>query len=294
MGNFDIKNLPELAVIGWPLLKTFSPPMQNAALKELQIPWRYEPIPVPQEELKEFFHLAYQKMVGFNVTMPHKGDAYKFCDTVDDFAQKSLSVNTVVFERKDGKTLIKGYNTDAPGLLKSLSERTKEDFKSDVAVIFGAGGAAAGCAAALAFSGTTRIALVNRNVEKAKNMADNLKTKFDGIEFLALGVEEKEKISDTLKDSQLIVSCIPEEGAYLYEEFLQTTGKTEKIYCDLSYGENPGRLFKKAAKEGFITVSGLEVLLWQGVFAFEIFTGKKAPADVMRKALESIAGSWWF
>ncbi|MGB9976850.1 shikimate dehydrogenase family protein [Thermovenabulum sp.] len=294
MGKFDIKNLPELAVIGWPLLKTFSPPMQNAALKELNIPWRYEAIPVPQEELKEFFHLASQKMVGFNVTMPHKGDVYLMCDEVDDFAQKSSSVNTVVFERKDGKTVIKGYNTDAPGLLKSLSERAKGEFKKDIAVIFGAGGAAAGCAAALASWKMKKIAVVNRNVEKAKKMVDDLKTKFDGIEFSALYVKDKKEVFDIVKESNIVVSCIPEEGAALYQEFLEGNENKEKIFCDLSYGERPGRLFKRAAEKGFIGVSGIEVLLWQGVFAFEIFTGEKAPADVMRKVLESIAGSWWF
>lgn len=293
MSDTFFYELPELAVIGWPLSKTFSPVMQNAALKKLNIPWKYEAIPVPQERIKEFFKTASLRMVGFNVTMPYKGEAYKMCAFTDDFAKKSGSVNTVVFEKNNGNVIIHGYNTDAPGLLRSLSERAGENFRANSAVIFGAGGAAAGCAAALASSGTVTITIVNRNTEKAKGMAESLRENFNNVDFRVLSVGEKSEIMKALTYSELIVSCIPEEGAIFYEAFLDIEGAEKKVYCDLSYGENPGRLFTKALKNGFMTVSGLDILLWQGVFAFEIFTGQKAPVEVMKKALLEKTGSWW-
>jgi len=44
-------------------------------------------------------------------------------------------------------------------------------------------------------------------------------------------------------------------------------------------------LLQQASKKGCKTLNGLGMLLWQGVFAFELWTGKKPPVEVMRKEL---------
>ncbi|MDN5331694.1 MAG: shikimate dehydrogenase [Tepidanaerobacteraceae bacterium] len=283
--------MPELAVIGWPLDKTFSPLMQNAALKSVGLLWKYEAIPVPPEYLKEFFSKASEEMRGFNVTMPHKRLVYELCTEKDNFARISGAVNTVVFKRKGKKIESFGYNTDGPGLLKSLREKAKAK-RIDSALFLGAGGAAAGGIAALLTSGTKRIYIANRTLKKAKELAENFRKKFDGAEFKVIALEKVE-ICDALKEVELIVNCIPEEKAADFEEIFEKRDAPGKIFCDFSYGEKPGRLYSKAKELGFVTVSGVEILLWQGAYAFEIFTERECPVDSMKKALVEKVGSWW-
>jgi shikimate dehydrogenase len=283
------KVLPELAVIGWPLQKTFSPIIQNAALKSLGITWRYEAIPVPPDEVDKFFFKASKTMKGFNVTMPHKYRAYELCDEKDDFANICGAVNTVVFRQIEGKIKIFGYNTDGPGLMRALRERAKKTIGS--ALFLGAGGAAAGGIAALLASGTSRIYIANRTLKKAEDLAESFRRKFKTSEIMAIELK-REQILEALKEAELVVNCIPDEGAASLEDFLVEDGK-DRIFCDFSYGEKPGRLYLRAEKAGYTMVSGIEILVWQGAYAFEIFTGVECPVESMKNALVEKIGSWW-
>ncbi|MGB9814209.1 MAG: shikimate dehydrogenase [Thermovenabulum sp.] len=293
MVKLELNEMPELAVIGWPLHKTFSPIMQNAALKSAGLSWRYEAIPIPKEHLSDFFFHASQKMRGFNVTMPYKSDVYKLCSEVDDFAQKCGAVNTVVFHREGTESKPYGYNTDGPGLLKALSEKVGNEIKISSSIILGAGGAAAGCAAALASFGVKTISIINRTMYKAEELAKTMGQNFKNVKWNVLNLEEGDKLQKAFEDAELIVNCIPEEGALLFEPIIEKCDAKDKMFCDLSYSEKPGKLYLKAQKMGYIVVSGIDVLLWQGVYAFEIFTGKPAPVKTMKDALTEKIGSWW-
>ncbi|MCF6096229.1 shikimate dehydrogenase [Thermovorax subterraneus] len=283
------KGLPELAVIGWPLKKTFSPIIQNAALKSSGIKWKYEAIPVPPDEVDKFFLKASKEMRGFNVTMPHKPRAYELCDERDNFADVCGAVNTVVFRQIEGKIKIFGYNTDGPGLMRALSERTKKTISS--ALFLGAGGAAAGGIAALLACGTGQIYIANRTLGKAEDLAESFRRNFKASKIAAIELK-REHILEVLKEVELVVNCIPDEGAASLEDVLTEDGKG-KIFCDFSYGEKPGKLYLRAEKLGYTMISGVEILVWQGAYAFEIFTGVECPVESMKNALKEEIGSWW-
>jgi shikimate dehydrogenase len=280
-----IAELPFLGIAGWPLTRTFSPAMQQAALDYAGLGWRYGTMAVPPAEFAAFVQRAAGKMRGFNVTIPHKRAMFDLCTLTDRFASLSQSVNTVVLEPGH----VHGYNTDGPGLIKALAERAEFAPLGCHAVLFGAGGAAAGCAAALGASGAASVTILNRTYERAEALCDVMKQKLPGVLWSAA---REEVASDLLSNVTLVVSCVPQESASLFAGLLKTS-RPGAVLVDLSYGEKPTDLQLAAKAASMKTVSGLEVLLWQGVEAFEIFTGISAPADVMRDALSFVAGRWW-
>ncbi|MGB9866980.1 MAG: shikimate dehydrogenase [Bacillota bacterium] len=293
MLRWDCSQLPELAVIGWPLDHTFSPPMQTAALRQTGFNWGYEAIPVPPEKVPEFFARASQTMKGFNVTMPHKFVAYQLCPVLDGLSAVCGSVNTVVFERKGPKSIPTGHNTDGPGLLTALKQRAGYEPAGSTVLVLGAGGAAAGCAAALARAGAASITIVNRTPERARELARNMEQMFDEVIWQWTGPNNYQAFREALSKTELVINCMPEEGAEQFAALVCGCPGNVKVLCDLSYNADPGALFLLAKQAGYRVVSGIEVLLWQGVYAFELFTAHKAPVEAMTQALVEVAGSWW-
>jgi shikimate dehydrogenase len=121
------------AIFGNPVSHSKSPLMHNLAFQGLGVDACYTRYLLENgEKLKEtFFKL---QLKGINITVPHKEHAYNACDLLDPFAQKVGAVNTIV--EREGK--LYGYNSDAPGFLRAISE-----FKEIESVLFlGAGGTA--------------------------------------------------------------------------------------------------------------------------------------------------------
>ncbi len=281
--------LPELGVIGWPLQKTFSPIIQNSALRAKKLEWRYEAIPVSPEELEYFFKTAAQHMIGFNVTIPHKRRVYELCDEKSPFARLCESVNTVVFEKGSDGARILGYNTDGPALIKALRIRGVKTIGS--VLCLGAGGAASSAIAAVLCYGAKYVAIANRTLEKAKAMTDHFAKIFPVTRFEVLELRN-EQVTWVAREVELVVNCLPEEVAARIENCF-TNSISNKLFCDYSYGEEPTRLYSKAKKLGYLTISGLEILVWQGAYAFEIFTKIRCPVESMIHSLKEKIGSWW-
>ncbi|HHV78619.1 MAG TPA: hypothetical protein GXX40_03230 [Firmicutes bacterium] len=285
--------LPELGVVGWPLKMTFSPLMQQAALQEVGLEWRYEAIPVPPEGFSAFFERASGIMHGFNVTMPHKAAAQRLCSVLDGLSAASGVVNTVLFVKGTQCPVSEGHNTDGPGLIRALAQRASFDTRGSCVVVFGAGGAAAGCVTALARSGAGRIIIANRTVARAEELISRMKPMFPETKWQTCPLNSSEWLNRHIAEADLLINCIPEDGAAeLAALFCELDGRG-KAFCDLSYSGEPGTLFRACKEAGFAAVPGLEVLLWQGVFAFELFTQRSAPVNVMRRALCKAAGEWW-
>ena len=144
------------AIFGNPVSHSKSPLMHNLSFKGLAYDACYtRHLLQDGTTLKEtFFNL---KLKGVNVTVPHKEHAYHACDVLDPFAQKIGVVNTIV--EREGK--LYGYNTDAPGFLKAISE-----FKEVKKVLFlGAGGTAQSTSSILREAGY-EVTLLNRGKER--------------------------------------------------------------------------------------------------------------------------------
>ena len=256
------------AIFGNPVSHSKSPLMHNIAFKGLGYYACYGRYLLKDgAKLREkFFDLG---LKGVNVTVPHKEYAYQSCDHLDPFARKVGAVNTIV--EKDGE--LYGYNTDAPGFLKAISE-----FRDIETVLFlGAGGTARSTSTILREEGY-RVTILNRGEERLRSFRENgfSTATFDSFEYEAFDLIIN-MTSAGLEDDLLPAP----------KEILDKVIPSSKACVDVIYGkETP---FLKLAKSyGKPTKDGSDMLLYQGIIAFEYFTahqyGFKKIKNFMRKA----------
>lgn len=271
-------------LIGYPVKHTYSPPMHNAAFNGLGINAVYLPFEVKPENLKDM--LSYAKAVGvrgLNVTIPHKENVLRFLDEIDTEASLIKAVNTIV--NKNGAFI--GYNTDGKGFVSSL----KEDFgmtpKGKNFFILGAGGASRAISFSLALSGAARIVLVDAIREKAIKLARSL-ARNTSCEAIALKREGR-TMKEMILNSHVLVNATPCGMKPRDPRVIDPALLHEGLYVtDVIYNPGMTRLLKDAKKRGARVSNGSGMLLHQGVIAFKLWTGKKAPAKAMRKALDRL------
>jgi shikimate dehydrogenase len=207
---------------------------------------------------------------GVNVTIPHKEKVIPLLDEISKEASFIGAVNTIV--NKNGHLI--GYNTDGKGFMQSLKESGILVDGKDILII-GAGGASRAISYYLSQNAKT-LSIYNRNKDRAKRLVQDLKK-----------ISSKVLIHDdisNINNFHIIINATPlglkkEDPLPLNISLL----KSNQIVCDLIYKKT--LLIEKASKKGCITVDGKGMLLWQGIFAFELWTGKKPQFEVMQKAL---------
>ncbi|AXH09873.1 shikimate dehydrogenase [Malaciobacter halophilus] len=261
-------NTQVYAIFGDPVEHSKSPQMHNSAFEFLNIDAVYKKHHLKDgKKLKEeFLNNLYS---GANITVPHKEQAFKQADEVVGIANEIQAVNTYI--KKDKKVI--AYNTDAPGFLKAI-----ESFKDvNKVLVLGAGGTAKAIALALQEK-KIDVTVVNRSDSKLEFFKQkNIKCfswKDFRLDYFDLVVNST---SAGLKDENL-----PMNKAQLENVFLNS-----KYAFDCVYGKETAFL-KLAKKEGLKTKDGEDMLLYQGLLAFELFTNTKADNSVvetMRKGL---------
>ncbi|QSG15058.1 shikimate dehydrogenase [Halapricum desulfuricans] len=254
-------------LIGNPVEHSLSPPMHEAAYDELGIDARYVTFE-PDAAAPAIDAASTLGVVGLNVTIPFKQDALDAVEP-DDLATRIGAVNTVEFT--DSGPV--GHNTDAVGAVRALREHgvTLEG----TAVVVGAGGAGRAVAFGLADAGM-RVRIANRTVERAHELAADVPGA-DGH-----GLDE---LSTLLKDANVLVNAT---SVGMDED--QSPVPAEALHADLTvldavYSPIETRLLSDAAAAGATTVDGAWMLLYQGVEAFERWTGQDAPVEAMNAAL---------
>jgi shikimate dehydrogenase len=265
------------ALIGDPVEHTMSPAMHNAAFQKLGLDYVYLPFRVESKQLKQAVAgFRALNVRGINVTIPHKVAVMPLLDKPDPLAEKIGAVNTVVND--NGK--LKGYNTDAEGFLQALLEHGFKP-KNKKVVVLGAGGASRAISYILAQQGAN-ITILNRKQELdwALDIARLIKTNFNQtVEALELS-----RLADVLPADLLVnatsVGMFP--NAKDSPAPAQLLSKVPLVF-DIVYNPIKTKLLKDAAVAGAKTVSGVDMLAWQGALAFEKWTGKKAPLDLMRR-----------
>ena len=267
-------------VIGDPIEHTMSPAMHNAAFREKGIDFLYVPFRVRKEELEKAIEgMRALNIKGLNVTIPHKVAVIPFLDELDPVAEKIDAVNTIVNE--DG--VLKGYNTDATGFLQALLENGIEPEGKNVLVL-GAGGASRAISLILADRGA-HLTILNRlqELDWAEELADRISQIF-GRETKAM-VLNRENLIKTLEKTDILVNAT---SVGMTPDIHQTPVdsdllKPELTVFDIVYNPIKTRLLREAESAGSRTISGVEMLVWQGALAFEKWTGLKAPVDLMRQ-----------
>jgi len=267
-------------LIGNPVSHSLSPNMHNAAFKKLDIDAAYLPFQVQKARLKEAISsLKKEGIAGFNVTIPFKSECMRYLDSVDPLAKMIGAVNTVLV--KGGRLI--GKNTDYAGFLKSLRQDLNFSPKDKPVFILGAGGGARAVAFALASKGCQAIFVCDVKAQKAKALAGEVKKGFCKIKAQSCALKE---ISYLIKDCRLLVNCTP-LGMNDKDPLPIDTRLLHKglMVYDIIYTPLKTRLIKAAEKRSLKATGGVGMLLYQGVIAFELWTGKKAPVALMKKEL---------
>jgi len=266
-------------VIGDPVEHTMSPVMHNAAFREAGIDYLYVPFRVKKAELGQAIEgMRALNIKGLNVTIPHKVDVIQFLDELDPLAEKIGAVNTIVND--DG--VLTGYNTDATGFLQALLERGIEPEGKNM-VILGAGGASRAISFILADRGA-HLVILNRLLELdwAEELAKRISQIFSKeVEALELN---RENLTGALDRADILVNATsvgmsPDVDQTPVDSDLLRPGL---LVFDIVYNPIKTRLLREAEIAGAKTTSGIDMLIWQGASAFEKWTGRKAPVELMK------------
>ena len=258
-------------LFGFPVEHTLSPAMHNAAFTQLGMDCCYVPFLVHPDLLEGAVQsVKALNLAGVNVTVPHKEAVIEFLDEVDREALFIGAVNTIV--HREGNLI--GYNTDGRGFMRSLSESNIAVEGKRVLVI-GAGGASRAISYYLS---EKALALYLYDVDKQK--LNRLVSDLSGVRANVTAI-------DRMPDPGLyniIINATPlglKKGDPLPLDISRLS--PDHVVCDLIYKKTA--LLETAAQKGCSTMDGLGMLLWQGVLAFELWTGVLPPAEVMRNAL---------
>jgi shikimate dehydrogenase len=255
-----------LGVAGFPVGHSRSPAMQQAALDELGIDWRYLRLPLPPDRLEEVVRaLPAAGYRGINVTIPHKQAALALADSASPAATAIGAANTLNFAHGQ----IDADNTDAPGLIAALGE----DPADRRALVLGAGGAGRAAVWALREAGAD-VSVWNRTAERARQLA--LELEVDHADHPAAADIVVNATSAGLDSSRAALDSLP----------LGHTGPPP-VLVDLVYAESGTELAAWARAGGSRVVDGLEVLVRQGALSLELWTGRQAPIATMRAAVQT-------
>lgn len=269
-------------IFGDPVEHSLSPAMQNAALQAagidgVYIPWRVKAIGLPTafESIR-----GMENFGGANVTIPHKEQAVSLVDELSSEAASVGAVNTVI--GRGGRLL--GANTDGQGFLRALQEEAGFVPRGRQVVILGAGGAARAVAWSLAEAGVSKVVILNRTVERAEALAEFV-SRGSGVSAIGHGLGDRH-ISERVAECELLVNATSVglaasdppaiDGALL---------RPGMLVCDLIYRPRETALLREAKKRGCRVLGGVGMLLFQGMLAFELWTGQKPSEGAMRAAL---------
>ena len=278
-------------LIGDPVEHTMSPAMHNAAYRQMGLDYVYVPFRVRPEDLgKAIDGMRAFNIRGLNVTIPHKVAAIPFLDKLDPLAEKIGAVNTIV----NDNGVLTGYNTDATGFLRALQEKGIEP-RGKKALILGAGGASRAVSLILAESGAERLIILNRaeELDWAYELAGSIGLLYNmDAKAGQLNRESIDSVMERIDISILVnatsVGMTPDVDSTPIDADLLHPGL---VVFDVVYNPLKTRLLKDAEAAGAETISGIEMLVWQGVLAFEKFTGQEAPPDLMRQeAIRQLEG----
>ena len=281
--------MKQVGLVGYPVAHSFSPRMQQAAFDALGIEACYALWETQPDKLTErIASLRSLNVFGANVTIPYKQNVVALVDECDPMVVRIGAINTIV--NRNGRLF--GYNTDAPGFVRALNEFEAYPFDchGKRVVIMGTGGAARAAAVGLLENGVAEVMLLGRTREHLDNILHHLcmlssnmygKTHIAGILF------GDPAASGFLSTADLVVNATPsglktdDTTLLLDVNVLLTT----TLVMDMIFNPPLTPLLSAVQAIGCHVLNGLSMLLYQGALAFELWTGRPVPIEIMRKAL---------
>ena len=268
-------------LIGDPIEHSMSPAMHNTAFKNRGLDYVYLPFRVAKAQLGEaILGVKALNIRGLNVTIPHKVSVIPLLDELDPLAEKIGAVNTII--NNDG--VLKGYNTDAHGFLRAILEQDIEPDGKSI-VMLGAGGASRAISFILAERGANLV-ILNRQLELdwAVKLGNSISRTF-GRKVKALELNEQ-NLTPVLRKANILVNTTSVGMSPNINEtpIPARLLESDLVVFDIVYNPVKTKLLTEAESAGAKAISGLEMLVWQGALAFEMWTGLTAPLEIMRKA----------
>jgi shikimate dehydrogenase len=253
-------------ILGRPVAHSLSPAMHNAAFASLGLNAVYVPFAVP-DLAQAVQGLRGLNIGGVSVTIPFKEEIIPILDEVDDRARVIGAVNTVV--NREGH--LWGTNTDWEGALAALQEQI--DVAGQHVLVLGAGGAGRAIIYAVRQAGG-EVTVADVDETRARNLAQEFGAAFSSLDKAA-------QTPATVLINATPVGMIPQDDTIpLDREIL----KQFKVVMDIVYKPLQTRLLREAAAQGCRSIDGLQMLVYQGARQFELFTGRPAPVEIMRRA----------
>ena len=272
-------------LIGNPVEHTMSPAIHNTLAEAMGENLVYVPFRVPENSVKEAVEGAWAlNLLGCNVTVPYKSAVLPYLKEIDSLAEKIGAVNTLV--RTDNG--FKGYNTDMPGLYQAMCEDGVNP-EGEKVLILGAGGVARAVAMLLAEKGAQKAIILNRTVEKAEQVAEEVNT-ISGRNFAeAMAVENY----CSLPAGERYL-CVQATNVGMFpktkEAVIEDAAFYQKIHTgyDLIFNPAKTRFMELTEAAGGRAFNGLKMLLWQGIIAYELWTGEKVGAELAERAFTAM------
>ena len=274
-----------LCVIGHPIEHSMSPIMWNPALQELGLDYIYVAFDVHPDNLEKAMNgIRSLEIKGVNVTLPHKKTIIKYIDEVESLALKIGAINTI----KNEEGVLKARNTDAGGAKKSLLEKGL-DLSGKNVLILGSGGVSRAIAYILAEE-VDKIVLTDLIENRAKLVAKEIK---DGMKVDIQGYLSNEDIIEKyIKKTDILINATP---IGMYPRVDETPVPKDLLHDDLFvfdvvYNPLETKLMKQAAEIGCEILGGLDMLVNQGMLAFEWWLNRKPNKDLMKNQIIEYLG----
>lgn len=271
-----------VGVFGQPVAENPTGVMQEAGFASAGLNWRYLNFEVPPAKLGAAMQaLDALGMRGINLTIPHKVAVIEHLDELSPEARAIGAVNTVRIE--GGKKI--GENTDGKGFLRGVRTDAGMDPKGKRVVMLGAGGAARAIGTELVLAGAASLHVVNRSVERASTMVADLRSATGG----SLQFEQWQGTYAVPRDCDLFVNATS-IGLYPDVDAMPpvdlSIAREDMLVADAVFNPPETRLLATAKAHGLPTLDGLSMLVYQGVIAFEMWTGKSPDEAAMKSALK--------
>lgn len=268
-------------IIGHPLTYTLSPAMHNAVFEHLGMNFVYVPLVVSPENLFQALEgVKGLGFVGLNVTMPYKESVLPYVDDIASYARMVGAVNTIHI--RDGSLV--GYNTDGRGFISSLEQDAAFDPSGKKVVILGAGGGARSVAVSLCLAKAAQITIINRTSERAHALVETITANFAHCATDVLAPDGN-GVKKAVAGANLVVNTLPVglDAAVEVPQAISFVTSKQLVY-DIVYKPEETPTLKAAKAKGAKCQNGLGMLVHQGASAFEIWTGRTPPLDVMLAA----------
>ena len=274
-----------LGLIGSPVGHSGSPAMYIYSFQKLGLDYAYVAFDIKIEEVKDAIAaMRTFKMRGMNVTMPCKTEALKYMDELSPAARIIGAVNTIVND--NGK--LTGHITDGEGFVNNLKDHGI-DIKGKKITVAGGGGAATAIQVQCALDGAREISIFNIKdafFERTLHTAEKIKKEVPGIVVNVYDIADTEKMTEEIKSSDIfanatIVGMKPMENESVVKDV--KAFYPGLVVADAVYNPEETKLLKEAKEAGCTCIGGKGMLLWQGVAAFKLFTGKDMPVKEVKE-----------